>query len=114
MQGVRSLVNVLTAYHMLGVESEGKTQLLVQAAFSVELQPMWNRAWNKAAVSTTGYGEDNQLFCVFRHLLVTFTTIAEKQRILNTKSVFLYLLEGFETTRLAREQLFQEFVDDHV
>jgi len=74
---------------MLGVESQGKAQLLVQLAFGAELLPMWDCAWNKAAASTTGYGEGSQLFCAFRHLLVAFTTIAEKQRILDTKSAFL-------------------------
>ena len=44
MQGVRSLVNVLTAYNMLGLESEGKAQLLVQETFSAEQQLTCNRA----------------------------------------------------------------------
>ena len=44
VQGVKSLMNVLTAYHMLVVESEGKVQLLVQSAFGVELRPMWDSA----------------------------------------------------------------------
>ena len=90
MQDVQSLVNVLTTYHMLGLESKGKAQLLVQAAFGAELRLVWNRAWNKAPVSTTGHGEGSQLFCAFRNLLVAFTTIAEKQRILDTKSAFRY------------------------
>ena len=108
VQGVRSLVNVLTAYHMLGVWSEGKAQLLVQLAFSVELCPIWDHAWDKAATLNPGYG--SQLFCTFRHQLVVFTMIAEKQRIFNTKSVFLYSGESFETTRLVVEQLFTQYL----
>ena len=40
-----------------------------------------------------------------------FTTIVEKKRILDTKSVFWYSAEGFETTRLASDQLFVQY--DH-
>ena len=70
---------------------------------------MWNRAWNKAPASTTRHGEGSQLFCVFWNLLVTFTTITEKQQILDTKSAFWYLPVGFEVTRLSIEQMFEEF-----
>ena len=81
----------------------------MQEAFCAERQPIWNCAWNKAPALTTGYGEGSQLFCAFRNLLVAFTTIAEKQRILNAKSSFRYLPDGFEVTRMAIEQMFEEF-----
>lgn len=58
--------------------------------FNADLLPMWNHAWIQAPVSTTRQREGSQLFCAFWNLLVTFTTIAEKQRILDTKSVFWY------------------------
>ena len=63
MQVVQSIVNIMRAYHLLGIGSEGRAQLLVQEAFSAERRPIWNRAWNKAPTLTTGYGEDSQLFC---------------------------------------------------
>ena len=111
MQGVSSIVNVVCSYHLLGIQSEGKAQLLVQAAFTPELRHVWQRAWDKAPSSTSGYGEGSQLFCGFRNLLVAFTTIAEKQQILDTKSAFRYLPGGFEPTRAAIEMLFDRF--DH-
>jgi len=111
MQGVSSIVNVVCSYHLLGIKSEGKAQLLVQAAFSAELRHIWHRAWSKAPISTSGYGEGSQLFCALRNLLVVFTTIAEKQRILDAKSAFRYSPQGFEATRMAIEQIFEEF--DH-
>ena len=70
---------------------------------------MWNRVWNKAPASTIGHGESSQLFCAFQNLLVSFTTITEKQWILDTKSAFWYLPGGFDMTRLVVEQVFEEF-----
>ena len=42
---------------------------------------------------------------------MAFTTIVEKQQILDTKSAFWYSGEGFEATRLAAEHLFAQY--DH-
>jgi len=111
MQGVSSIVNVMWSYHLLGIKSEGKTQLLVQAAFSVDQRHVWNRAWSKAPISTSGYGEGSQLFCALRNLLVAFTMIAEKQRVLDAKSAFRYSPQGFEATRAKIEMMFDRF--DH-
>jgi len=111
MQGVSSIVNIMRAYHLLGIGSEGRAQLLVQAAFSADLRHIWNRAWSKAPTSTTGYGEGSQLFCELRNLLVAFTTIAEKQQVLDAKSAFRYSPQGFEKTRTAIELMFNGF--DH-
>lgn len=72
---------------------------------------MWERAWSKASALTTGYGECSKLFCVFRNLLVAFTTIAEKQRIFDTKTTFWYSEVGFAATRLSMEQFFAQY--DH-
>ena len=90
MQGVSTIVDIMRAYHLLCIGSEDRAQLLVQAAFSADCRHVWNCAWSKAPTSTTGYREGSQLFCVLRNLLVAFTTIAEKQRILDAKSAFGY------------------------
>ena len=111
MQGVSSIVNVVCSYHLLGIKSEGKAQLLVQAAFTADLRHIWQRAWGKAPSSTSGYGEGSQLFCGLRNLLVAFTTIAEKQRVLDAKSAFRYSPQGFEDTRAKVEVMFDRF--DH-
>jgi len=89
IHGVSSIVDIVGSYHLLGIQSEGKAQLLVQAAFTPEMRHVWKRAWDKAPSSTSWYGEGSQLFCGLRNLLVAFTTIAEKQQILDTKSLFV-------------------------
>jgi len=101
----------MRAYHLLGIGSEDRVQLLVQTAFSADRRHIWNRAWNKAPTTTTGYGEGSRLFCALRNLLVSFTTIVERQRILDAKSAFRYSPQGFEATRMEIEQMFEKF--DH-
>ena len=52
------------------------------SAFVADLRHILDRAWSKASALTTGNGEGSKILCAFSNLLVAFTTIAEKQRIL--------------------------------
>ena len=91
---------------MVSVETKGNAQLVVQSAFGADLQHMWVSAWHKAPTSTMGHEEGSKLFCALHNLLVAFTMIPEKQRLVDAKADFQYLGGGFEVTWMALEHFF--------